>query len=256
MGDAFGAVNLAAVGACRPHGRRHGGTAPGAPIAPRVAASRSWSPRSSPRYWAPTSRASARSRTRCPRRHSRRSPPTQMRELFGAALAVAALAAIESLLSAKVADGMADTGRHDPDRELFGQGLANIASSMFGGMPATGAIARTAVNVRAGARTRVSAIVHSAALDLDRALRRTGRRQDPARGAGRRTDGHGRSHGRTAQRARGVALDAVRRRGSGVDRNRDDRVRPHRGGRDRHGCSPQSSRWRPWPDQAPRPSRR
>lgn len=91
---------------------------------------------------------------------------TQVRELFGAALAIAALAAIESLLSAKVADGMADTGRHDPDRELFGQGLANIASSMFGGMPATGAIARTAVNVRAGARTRVSAMVHAGLLIL------------------------------------------------------------------------------------------
>ena len=80
----------------------------------------------------------------------------RLSELFGAAFAVAALAAIESLLSAKVADGMADTGRHDPDRELFGQGLANLASPLFGGMPATGAIARTAVNVRAGARTRVS----------------------------------------------------------------------------------------------------
>jgi SulP family sulfate permease len=85
----------------------------------------------------------------------------QMRDLLGAAFAVATLAAIESLLSAKVADGMADTGRHDPDRELFGQGLANLASPLFGGMPATGAIARTAVNVRAGARTRVSAIVHA-----------------------------------------------------------------------------------------------
>lgn len=88
----------------------------------------------------------------------------QMRDLLGAAFAVAALAAIESLLSAKVADGMADTGRHDPDRELFGQGLANLASPLFGGMPATGAIARTAVNVRSGARTRVSAIVHAAVL--------------------------------------------------------------------------------------------
>ena len=86
---------------------------------------------------------------------------SQMRDLLGAAFAIAALAAIESLLSAKVADGMADTGRHDPDRELFGQGLANLASPLFGGMPATGAIARTAVNVRAGARTRVSAIVHA-----------------------------------------------------------------------------------------------
>jgi sulfate permease, SulP family len=87
-------------------------------------------------------------------------------ELFGAAFAVAALAAIESLLSAKVADGMADTGRHDPDRELFGQGLANLASPLFGGMPATGAIARTAVNVRSGARTRVASAVHSLVLVL------------------------------------------------------------------------------------------
>ena len=82
-------------------------------------------------------------------------------DLFSAALAVAALAALESLLSAKVADGMADGPKHDPDRELFGQGAANIASALFGGMPATGAIARTAVNIRAGARTRVAAIVHA-----------------------------------------------------------------------------------------------
>ena len=88
----------------------------------------------------------------------------RLSELFGPALAVAALAAIESLLSAKVADGMADTIRHDPDRELFGQGLANIVSPLFGGMPATGAIARTAVNVRTGARTRVAAFVHALVL--------------------------------------------------------------------------------------------
>ncbi len=88
----------------------------------------------------------------------------RMSALFSAAFAVALLAALESLLSAKVADGMADTGRHDPDRELFGQGLANIVSPLFGGMPATGAIARTAVNGRAGARTRVSAVVHSVVL--------------------------------------------------------------------------------------------
>jgi SulP family sulfate permease len=78
----------------------------------------------------------------------------EVSDLISPALAVAALAAIESLLSAKVADGMSDSSRHDPDRELFGQGLANVASPLFGGMPATGAIARTAVNVRAGARTR------------------------------------------------------------------------------------------------------
>jgi SulP family sulfate permease len=67
-------------------------------------------------------------------------------------------------LSAKVADGMADTPRHDPDRELFGQGAASVASACFGGMPATGAIARTAVNVRAGARTRAAAAVHALVL--------------------------------------------------------------------------------------------
>ena len=88
----------------------------------------------------------------------------RMSDLFSAALAVAALAAIESLLSAKVADGMADTQRFDPDRELVGQGLANVVSPLFGGMPATGAIARTAVNVRAGARTRMAAIVHAVVL--------------------------------------------------------------------------------------------
>jgi sulfate permease, SulP family len=85
-------------------------------------------------------------------------------ELLGAAFAIAALAAIESLLSAKVADGMANSARHDPDRELFGQGLANMISPLFGGMPATGAIARTAVNVRAGARTRVAAAMHALVL--------------------------------------------------------------------------------------------
>ncbi|MEP7046312.1 MAG: SulP family inorganic anion transporter [Ilumatobacteraceae bacterium] len=85
-------------------------------------------------------------------------------DLLGAAFAIAALGAIESLLSAKVADGMAGGARHDPDRELFGQGLANLVSPLFGGMPATGAIARTAVNVRAGARTRVAAAVHAVVL--------------------------------------------------------------------------------------------
>src|SRR5205823_14977325 len=85
-------------------------------------------------------------------------------DLLGAAVAVAALAAIESLLSARVADAMADVARHDPDRELLGQGLANLVSPIFGGMPATGAIARTARNVRAGARTRPAAATHAVAL--------------------------------------------------------------------------------------------
>lgn len=87
-----------------------------------------------------------------------------VKTLIGSALAVAALAAIESLLSAKVADGMSDDSKSDPDRELVGQGLANIASGFFGGMPATGAIARTAVNARAGGRTRISAAFHAVVL--------------------------------------------------------------------------------------------
>lgn len=86
--------------------------------------------------------------------------------LIGPAAAVAALAAIESLLSARVAASLAPTGRVYADRELVGQGLASIASGFFGGMPATGAIARTAVNVRSGGRSRLSAIVHSLVLLL------------------------------------------------------------------------------------------
>lgn len=84
-----------------------------------------------------------------------------VQSLLGAALAIAALAAIESLLSARVAATMSETGSYDPNRELVGQGLASVASGLFGGMPATGAIARTAVNVRSGARTRFAAITHS-----------------------------------------------------------------------------------------------
>lgn len=84
--------------------------------------------------------------------------------LLAPALAVAALAALESLLSASVADGMTVGQRHDPDRELFGQGLANIAAPLFGGVPATGAIARTAVNVRTGATSRLASLTHAAVL--------------------------------------------------------------------------------------------
>ncbi|MGQ4599708.1 SulP family inorganic anion transporter [Nocardia sp. R6R-6] len=88
----------------------------------------------------------------------------QVGSLIEPALAVAALAALESLLSATTADAMAVGTRHNPDRELLGQGLANIAAPLFGGVPATGAIARTAVNVRAGARTRLAALTHAVIL--------------------------------------------------------------------------------------------
>ncbi|MEV6140195.1 SulP family inorganic anion transporter [Nocardia sp. NPDC051990] len=88
----------------------------------------------------------------------------QLGSLLAPALAVAALAALESLLSATAADSMCVGTRHNPDRELFGQGLANIAAPLFGGVPATGAIARTAVNVRSGGRTRLAALTHAVIL--------------------------------------------------------------------------------------------
>lgn len=86
--------------------------------------------------------------------------------LLPSAFAVAALAALESLLCATVADAMSVGQRHNPDRELLGQGLANLVVPLFGGVPATAAIARTAVNVRAGARSRLASLSHAAALLL------------------------------------------------------------------------------------------
>lgn len=84
--------------------------------------------------------------------------------LATSAATIAALAAIESLLSARVGASISDTGPYDADRELLGQGLASVASGFFGGMPATGAIARTAVNIRSGGRTRLAAITHALVL--------------------------------------------------------------------------------------------
>lgn len=87
--------------------------------------------------------------------------------LAAPALAVAALAALESLLSARVADGMVpEVTRTQPDRELVGQGLANIAAGLFGGIPATGAIARTAVLAHTGGRTRLASVSHGVVLLL------------------------------------------------------------------------------------------
>lgn len=91
-------------------------------------------------------------------------PWADLDTLLLAAVAVTALGALESLLSATVADAMSVGERHDPDRELLGQGLANIASPLFGGIPATAAIARTAVNVRAGATSRLAATSHAVLL--------------------------------------------------------------------------------------------
>ena len=86
-----------------------------------------------------------------------------LRHLIVPAMTIALLGAIESLLSAAVADGMIDD-KHDPNQELIAQGIANIVTPFFGGLPATGAIARTATNVRAGATSPISGIVHALTL--------------------------------------------------------------------------------------------
>ncbi|AKA24799.1 inorganic anion transporter, SulP family [Pseudomonas chlororaphis] len=86
-------------------------------------------------------------------------------DLIGPAFAIAMLGAIESLLSAVVADGMAGT-RHDSNQELIGQGLANLATPLFGGFAATGAIARTATNIRNGASSPLAGITHALVLVL------------------------------------------------------------------------------------------
>lgn len=88
-----------------------------------------------------------------------------LRDLAVPAFTIAFLCAIESLLSASVADGM--TGdRHKPNAELLGQGLGNVASAFFGGLPATGAIARTATNIKSGGKTPISAVIHAITLML------------------------------------------------------------------------------------------
>ena len=86
------------------------------------------------------------------------------KQLFIPTLTIALLGAIESLLCARVADNLVDLPRHDPNQELMAQGIANMVTPFFGGIPATGTIARTVTNVRAGARTPVSGIVHAATL--------------------------------------------------------------------------------------------
>jgi SulP family sulfate permease len=103
--------------------------------------------------------------TRLPALRLPRVPLEVLPDLFSPAIAIALLAGIESLLSAVVADGM--TGRrHRANAELIAQGVANLASPLFGGIPATGAIARTATNVKNGGRTPVAGIVHALVLLL------------------------------------------------------------------------------------------
>jgi SulP family sulfate permease len=88
---------------------------------------------------------------------------SHLRPLIGPAITVAMLGAIESLMSAVVSDRMSGD-KHNPNVELVAQGIANIVSPMFGGLPATGAIARTATNIRSGARTPVAGMVHAMTL--------------------------------------------------------------------------------------------
>ncbi len=86
-----------------------------------------------------------------------------LRKLAAPTVTIALLGAIESLLSARVADAQIDD-RHDPNQELMGQGIANIVAPFFGGIPATGAIARTATNIRAGGKTPVAGMIHALTL--------------------------------------------------------------------------------------------
>lgn len=88
---------------------------------------------------------------------------TRVVELLPSAVVIAFLAGVESLLSAMVADRMI-VGHHRPNAEVLAQGVANIGSALFGGIPATGAIARTATNIRAGGKTPVAGLVHSVAI--------------------------------------------------------------------------------------------
>jgi sulfate permease, SulP family len=95
-----------------------------------------------------------------PRPHLPPIDLASVRDLFSPAVTIALLAGIESLLSAVVADGMIGS-RHKSNVELVGQGIANIGSAIFGGIPATGAIARTATNVKNGGRTPIAGMVHA-----------------------------------------------------------------------------------------------
>jgi sulfate permease, SulP family len=103
--------------------------------------------------------------TGLPMPHVPRIDVASLQELLPSALVIAFLAGVESLLSAMVADRMIG-GSHRPNAELLAQGAANLGSALFGGLPATGAIARTATNVRAGGKTPVAGLVHALAILL------------------------------------------------------------------------------------------
>ena len=123
------------------------------------------------------------------------------------AITVGLLGAIESLMSAMVADKMSGD-RHDSNMELVAQGVANLVSPIVGGLPATGAIARTATNIRSGAQTPVAGIVHSLTLLVDPARCGAARRRHSDGRARGHPDGRVLQHGRVARDSRAAAPDA------------------------------------------------
>ena len=120
-----------------------------------------------------------------------------VQRLFVPTVTIALLGAVESLLCARVADGMATTQRrHDPNQELMAQGIANIVTPFFGGIPATGTIARTVTNLRAGATSPVAGIVHAVVAAGDRPRRRAAGGARAARRPRRRAALRRLEHGR------------------------------------------------------------
>ena len=149
--------------------------------------------------------------------------------LLSPALTVAMLGAIESLLSAVVSDRMSGD-RHDPNVELTAQGIANVVSPLFGGLPATGAIARTATNIQSGARTPIAGMTHARDVTADLAVCRSACTTHPAGNSRRHPDDRGLRHGRMA-RDSGSGEAGPGRSGGLVHHLRPDRVRRSNGGR-------------------------
>ncbi len=155
--------------------------------------------------------------------------PDLILTLLSPTLTVAMLGAIESLMSAVVADRMTG-GRHNSNVELFAQGIANIVSPIVGGLPATGAIARTATNIRSGAKTPVAGMVHAITLLAVLALRGAAGSVDSARGARRHSPHRRQEHGGVA-RDSGI-VEAGLDRSPGLDGD----VRADRRGRSDRRC--------------------
>ena len=152
--------------------------------------------------------------------------PSLILTLLSPAITVGLLGAIESLMSAVVADRMSGD-RHNPNVELVAQGVANIVSPMFGGLPATGAIARTATNVRSGARTPVAGMIHAVTL-LAVLIFGAGLAGTCADGRARRHPLRRRGeHGRVARDSRAAASDQDRHRRLGDDVCADGVRRSH-----------------------------